>query len=59
MIELKCLSVAWAMHKCRQFIEGLPHFELITDHRPLIPILKDYSLDKLDNSRILRLRLKM
>jgi hypothetical protein len=47
------------MHKCRQFIEGLPHFELVTDHRPLIPILNDYSLDKLDNPRILRLRLKM
>jgi hypothetical protein len=50
MIELECLSAAWAMHKCRQFIEGLPHFELVTDHRLLIPILNDYSLDKLDTS---------
>ena len=59
MIELECLGAAWAMQKCRQFLEGLPNFELITDHRPLIPILNDYSLDKLDNPRILRLRLKM
>jgi hypothetical protein len=59
MIELECLGAAWAMQKCRQFLEGLPSFLLLTDHRPLIPILNEYSLDKLDNPRILCLRLKM
>jgi hypothetical protein len=59
MIELECLAAAWAMRKCRQFLEGLPSFNLFTDHRPLIPILNDYFLDKLDNPRILRLRLSM
>ena len=59
MIELECLSAAWAMVKCQQFIEGLPSFELITDHKPLVPILNDYALDKLDKTRLLRLRLKM
>jgi hypothetical protein len=39
MIELECLSAAWAMNKCRQFLEGLPSFELVTDHKPLVPIL--------------------
>jgi hypothetical protein len=47
------------MKKCRPFLEGLPAFDLITDHRPLIPILNEYSLDKLDNPRLLRLRLQM
>lgn len=59
MIELECLSAAWAMHKCRQFLEGLSSFELVTDHKPLIPILNSYAMDKLDNPRLLRLRLKM
>ncbi len=59
MIELECLTASWAMDKCRQFIEGLPSFELVTDHKPLVPILNNYSLDKLDNPRLLRLRLKM
>jgi hypothetical protein len=59
MIELECLAAAWAMRKCHQFLEGLPSFQLVTDHRPLIPILNDYHLDKLDNPRILRLRLSM
>jgi hypothetical protein len=59
MIELECLGSAWAIQECRQFLEGLPSFLLLTDHRPLIPILNEYSLDKLENPRILRLRLKM
>ncbi len=59
MIELECLGAAWAMIKCKSFLEGLPQFELVLDHRPLIPILNDYSMDQLDNQRLLRLRLKM
>jgi hypothetical protein len=59
MIELECLAASWAMKQCRQFLEGLSNFDLVTDHRPLIPILNEYSLDKLDNPRLLRLRLKM
>lgn len=59
MIELECLAASWAMEKCPQFLEGLPTFELVTDHRPLVPILNDYPLEKLENPRLLRLRLKM
>ena len=59
MIELECLGAAWAMMKCKSFLEGLPTFEVVLDHRPLIPILNDYSLDQLDNQRLLRLKLKM
>lgn len=56
MIELECLAASWAMDQCSQFLLGLPHFSLVTDHKPLIPII---ALDKLDNVRILLLRLKM
>jgi hypothetical protein len=59
MIELECLGSAWAMHKCRQFLEGLSTFELVKDHNPLGPMLNSYALDKLGNPRLLRLRLKM
>jgi hypothetical protein len=59
MIGLECLGAAWAMSKCKQFLKGLPTFELVLDHRPLIPILNDYTLDQLDNQRLLRLILKM
>jgi hypothetical protein len=59
MIELECLAAAWAMKKCKSFLEGLPSFEVVLDHRPLIPILNDYTLDQLDNQRLLRHRLQM
>ena len=59
MIELECLAAAWAMWKCRPFLEGLPTFELLIDHRPLIPILNDYPLGKLENKRLLLLVEKM
>ncbi len=59
MIELECLAAAWAMKKCKSFFGGLPSFEVVLDHQPLIPILNDYSLDQLDNQRLLRLRLQI
>jgi hypothetical protein len=59
MIELECLAAAWAMKKCKSFLEGLPSFEVVQDHQPLISILNDYTLDQLDNQRLLRLRLQM
>jgi hypothetical protein len=59
MIELECLAASWGMKQSCQFLEGLPSFELVTDHRPLVPILNDYALDKLDNPRLLQLRLQM
>lgn len=39
MIELEMLTTVWAMQKCSFYLRGLHHFEHITDHRPLIPIL--------------------
>lgn len=59
MIELECLAAAWAMKKCKSFLEGIPSFEVVLDHRPLIPILNDNTLDQLDNQRFLRHRLQM
>jgi hypothetical protein len=47
------------MNKCRLYLSGLPHFTLIVDHRPLIPILNSKGLDEIDNPRILRLREKL
>ena len=38
-IELELLAVTWAARKCHLFLDGHPSFEILTDHRPLIPIL--------------------
>lgn len=55
-IELEMLAVAWAMSKCKLYLAGLPQFTLMTDHRPLIPILNSYTLDAIENPRIQRLK---
>ena len=57
VIELEMLAVVLALHKCRLYLSGTK-FEIVTDHRPLVPILNSYSLDQIENPRLLRLRLK-
>ncbi|XP_064088414.1 uncharacterized protein LOC135202892 [Macrobrachium nipponense] len=52
-IELECLASVWAMTKCRHFLLGLPHFTLVTDHRPLPPTSED---DMLNSETHLSLR---
>ena len=61
MIELvwNSLGAAWAISMCRQFLKGLPHFDLVVDHKTLVLILNNNALDKLDNTRLLRLRLAL
>ena len=58
MVELELLAVVWALKKCRIFLQGLQHFKVVTDHRPLIPILNDYTLDAVENPRLQRLKEK-
>ena len=58
-IELEALAVCWALQKCRLFICGLPSVEVLTDHRPLVPILNSKTLDEIENPRLQRLKLRM
>ena len=44
MIELKALASCWVMKKCNMFLQGLHHFTLLTDHKPLIPILNSMGI---------------
>lgn len=59
MIELELTAVQWAMKKCHLYLLGLPHFELVIDHKPLIPILKNYTLDVVENPRLQCLKEKI
>ncbi|UYV63017.1 K02A2.6-like [Cordylochernes scorpioides] len=56
--EIELLAVVWAAKKCKLFLMG-SHFELIVDHRPLIPILNSKTLDEIENPRLLRLKEKL
>ncbi len=58
MVELELLAIAWACKKTATFTEGI-EFTIVTDHKPLIPILRDYSLAEIENKRLQRLRMKI
>lgn len=58
MIELELLALVWALKKCRIFLQGLQHFTVVVDHRPLLPILNDYTMDAVENPRLQRLKEK-
>jgi len=59
MVELECLAIVWATKKCRLFLAGLPSFTVVTDHRPLIPILNQQSYAQIENPRLLRYRIAL
>ena len=59
MIEIELLAVVWAVEKCRLYLEGLRNFEIVTDHRPLVPILNRHSLNEIENPRLQRLRMRL
>ena len=50
--------MTWAITKCHLFLAGLPHFTIITDHHPLVPILNNHRLDEIENPRLQRLKTK-
>ena len=57
--ELEMLAIVWATKKCKNFLLGLPHFSIKTDHRPLIPILDSKGLGEVENQRLQRLKEKL
>ena len=58
IIELELTAIVWALKKCRYYLLGLPKFEVVTDHKSLVPILNNYTLDNLDTIRLLKLKEK-
>ena len=59
IIELEMLALAWAIAKSRLFLAGLPHFLVVTDHHPLVPILNNHCLDEIENPRLQRLKTRI
>lgn len=51
VFKLELLGVVWAMSKCKFYLTGLQHLDLISDHRSLVPILNRYTLDIIENLR--------
>ena len=55
-IEGEALAIAWSLEDSKFFTLGCDNLIITTDHKPLVKILGDRSLDEISNSRIFRLK---
>ena len=55
---MELLAVVWVVHKAHLYLAATS-FELVVDHRPLIPILNSKTLDDLPSPRLIRLKEKL
>ena len=55
-IEGEALAVAWGLEQTRYFTQGCDKLVVVTDHKPLVKILGDRTLDEITNSRLFRLK---
>ena len=56
--EGECLAAVYGLTRCRMFTLGCPNLTLVVDHRPLLGVLNDRSLDSIENPRLLKLKEK-
>ena len=55
-IEGEALAVAWSLEQTRYFTQGCRKLLVVTDHKPLVKILGDRTLDEISNTRIFRIK---
>ena len=55
-IEGEALAVAWSLEQTKYFTQGCKDLVVVTDHKPLLKILSDKSLDEISNHRIFSLK---
>ena len=52
------MAAAWALHKTKHFTLGVNDLILGVDHKPLLKILGDKSLQDIENPRVLHFKEK-
>ena len=54
--EGECLATVFGLTRCRMFTLGCPNLTLVVDHRLLLRVLNNRSLDSIENPRLLKLK---
>ena len=55
-IEGEALAIAWGLEQTRYFTMGCENLVVVTDHKPLVKIFGDRTLDEIPNTRLFRLK---
>lgn len=55
-IEGEALAIAWGLEQTKYFTQGCDNLVVVTDHKPLVKIMGDRTLDEISNTRIFRLK---
>eukprot|EP00094_Tigriopus_californicus_P014151 TCALIF_13706-PA protein Name:"Similar to pol Retrovirus-related Pol polyprotein from transposon gypsy (Drosophila melanogaster)" AED:0.33 eAED:0.38 QI:0/0/0/0.71/0/0/7/0/476 len=58
LTKIELLAVVWAIKKCFMFLRGA-EFDLVVDHKPLVPIINFKTLNQIQTPRIMRLKEKL
>ena len=59
LIELELLAPVWACKNCDIYLKSKQTFEVLLNHRPLIPALNNKTLVEIENLRLQRLQEKL
>ena len=52
-IEGESLAIAWSLEQTKYFTKGCNDLVVVTDHKPLVKIFGDRTLNEIQNTRIL------
>jgi hypothetical protein len=55
-IEGEALAVIWGLEQAKYFTQGCDDLLVVTDHKPLVKILGDRTLNEIVNPRLFRLK---
>ena len=55
-VEGEALAIAWSLEQTRYFTQGCDKLIVVTDHKPLVKLFGDRTLDEITNTRLFRLK---
>ena len=55
-VEGEALAIVYGLEQTRYFTQGCDDLQVITDHKPLVKVFGDRTLDEITNTRLFRLK---
>ena len=55
-VEGEALAIAWSLEQTKFFTQGCDHLVVVTDHKPLVKLFGDRTLDEITNPRLFSMK---